>query len=86
MQMIGFVLLGIAVLATIVGIVQRRKGKMILATPFKRTGEIAANPRVVDAAGNVSCEGAVQLQAPAIAPVSGTPCLYYEVELIQEWT
>jgi hypothetical protein len=86
MQMIGFVLLGIALLATIVGIVQRRKGKKILATPFKRTGEIAANPRVVDAAGNVSCEGAVQLQAPAIAPVSGRPCLYYEVELIQEWT
>jgi hypothetical protein len=86
MQMTGLVLLGIALLATVVGIVQRRKGKLILATPFKRTGEIAANPRVVDAAGNVSCEGAVQMQAPAIAPVSGKACLYYEVELIQEWT
>lgn len=86
MQMVGFALLGLAFLATLVGFLQRRKGKKILATPFKRTGEIAANPRVVDAKGNVSCEGAVQTQAPAIAPVSGKPCLYYEVELVQEWT
>lgn len=86
MQMVGVGLLVVALLATVVGILQRRKGKKILATPFKRTGEIAANPRLVDASGNISCEGTVQVQAPAFAPVSGKPCLYYEVELIQEWS
>jgi hypothetical protein len=84
--MVGVGLLVVALLATVVGILQRRKGKKILATPFKRTGEIAANPRLVDASGNISCEGTVQVQAPAFAPVSGKPCLYYEVELIQEWS
>jgi hypothetical protein len=34
----------------------------------------------------VSCEGAVSAQQPAIAPCSGTPCVYFEIEVIQEWT
>lgn len=86
MQMVGFALLGLSLLATLVGFLQRRKGQKIIATPFKRTGEIAANPRVVDAKGNISCEGTVQAHQPAFAPVSGKPCLYYEIELVQEWT
>lgn len=86
MQMFGFLLLGLSVLATIVALHQRSKNKKILATPYKRTAEIAANPGLADANGNVSCEGAIVAQAPAYAPCSGAPCLYYEVEVIQEWT
>lgn len=82
MQTVGFALLAVAFVASIFGFLQRRKGEKILATPFRRTGEISAAP----APGNVSCEGAVQVQAPAIAPCSGKPCLYYEIELVQEWT
>lgn len=81
MQTLGIALLVISLLATFFGAMQRRKGKKILATPFRRTGELAASGQ-----GTVSCEGAVQVQAPAIAPVSGKPCVYYEIELVQEWS
>lgn len=81
MQSLGIVLLVLSLVATAVGVMQRRKGKKILATPFRRTGEVAASGQ-----GTVSCEGAVQVQAPAIAPVSGKPCVYFEIELVQEWT
>jgi len=85
-QYLGFLLVGLALVGFLVGLVQRSKGKKILAAPFKRTGEIAQNPGVADAKGIVSCEGAVNVQAPAYAPCSGTPCLYYEVEVVQEWS
>jgi hypothetical protein len=68
------------------GLLQHLKGKKILAAPFKKTGEIAQNPGVADAKGIVSCEGAVSAQQPAMAPCSGTPCLYFEIEVIQEWS
>lgn len=85
MQGFGFILVFVAVVAALVGFLQFRKGKKILAAPFKRTGEIAANPGVADAKGLVSCEGAVEVQQPVLAPCSGTPCVYYEIDVIQEW-
>lgn len=86
MQHIGYLLLLAALVASAFGLLERWRNKRVLATPFRRTGEIAANPRVADAKGNVSCEGPVRLSAPAFAPCSGRACLYYEVEIIQSWT
>ena len=85
MQFLGFFLVFIALVAGIFGIVQLLKEKKILSAPFKRTGEIAANPAVADAKGIVSCEGAVQPLQAFAAPCSGQPCLYFEVEIIREW-
>lgn len=34
----------------------------------------------------MSCEGTIYAQAPAYAPCSGTPCVYYEIDVIQEWS
>ena len=86
MQYLGFFLVFIAVIALVFGLLQHLKGKKILAAPFKKTGEIAQNPGVADAKGIVSCEGAVSAQQPAFAPCSGTPCVYFEIEVIQEWS
>lgn len=86
MQYVGFLLIALALLALVIGIVQRGKGKKILAAPFRKTGEIAQNPSVADAKGVVSCEGAVAVQQPVLAPCSGKPCIYYEVEVFQEWS
>ncbi len=33
----------------------------------------------------MSCEGAIEAQQPAFAPCSGKPCVYFEIELVQEW-
>lgn len=85
MQYLGFFLVFIAFVGLLVGLMQHLKGKKILAAPFKKTGEIAQNPAVADAKGIVSCEGAVQAQQPAIAPCSGQPCVYFEIEVVQEW-
>jgi hypothetical protein len=86
LQYLGFVLVFVALIALVIGLLQHLKGKKILAAPFRKTGEIAANPAVADAKGIVSCEGAIEAQQPAFAPCSGKPCVYFEIELIQEWT
>jgi hypothetical protein len=85
-QYLGFVLVFLALVALVFGLLQFLKGKKILAAPFRKTGEIAQNPAVADAKGIVSCEGGVSAQQPAFAPCSGTPCVYFEIEVIQEWT
>ena len=86
MQYLGFFLVFIALVALVFGLLQHLKGKKILAAPFKKTGEIAQNPAVADAKGIVSCEGGINAQQPAFAPCSGTPCVYFEIEVIQEWS
>lgn len=86
MQILGFFLVFLAAVAGIFGIVQLLREKKILAAPFKRTGEIAANgAAAADAKGIVSCEGAIQPLQAFAAPCSGQPCLYFEVEIIREW-
>jgi hypothetical protein len=85
MQFLGFFLVFLAAAAGIFGIVQLLREKKILAAPFKRTGEVASNPASADAKGIVSCEGAVQPLQAFVAPCSGQPCLYFEVEIVREW-
>jgi hypothetical protein len=89
MQYVGFILGFLALVALVFGLLQHLKGKKVLAAPFKRTGEIAQNASnpaaVADAKGIVSCEGAIQALSPTIAPCSGQPCVYFEIEVIQEW-
>jgi hypothetical protein len=85
-QYLGFFLIFVALIAGVVGLMQHLKMKKILAAPFKKTGEVAANPSVADPQGRISTEGAVQPgQQGLIAPCSGKPCLYYEIEVIQHW-
>jgi hypothetical protein len=80
MQYVGFGVVVVALIALVVGLLERRKGKRVLSTPFRRTGEIG------NTNGEVSCEGAVWAAQPAIAPCSGQPCLYYEIEVVQHWS
>jgi hypothetical protein len=82
MMYLGFLLLAIAVAAIVVGIIQRGKMKRILAAPFAKTGQALAS---ADAKGQVSFQGTVQPAQQLLAPVSGQPCLYYEIEIKQEW-
>lgn len=85
MQYFGFFLIFVALVALIIGVLQQMKAKKILAAPFKKTGEIAQNPAVADAKGTISAEGAMVVQQPLMAPCSGKPCIYYEIELIRHW-
>ena len=85
MHPLGIVMIVLGIVGVVVGFLQWQKMKKILAAPFKKTGEIAANPQVADAKGLISCEGAVQVQQPLVAPCSGKPCLYYEVKVERMW-
>ncbi len=85
MQYLGFFLIFVALIALAVGVMQHLKMKKILAAPFKKTGE-AATGQGADPQGRISTEGAVQPgQQQLVAPCSGKPCLYYEIEIIQHW-
>lgn len=85
MQYLGFFLILLAIGGLVFGFLQHTKMKKILAAPFKKTGEVASNPQAGDAKGVVSCEGAVQVQQPLVAPCSGKPCLYYEIKVERMW-
>jgi hypothetical protein len=79
---LGFFLLAAAVAAVIIGFLQRSKMNRILAAPFKSTGQVVG---AADAQGNISCQGTIQPAQQLIAPCSGQPCIYYEIEIKQEW-
>jgi hypothetical protein len=85
MQHVGILLVVVALVALVVGILQHLKAKKILAAPFRKTGEVAQNPQVADAKGTISCEGAMTVAQPLVAPCSGKPCVYYEIELVRHW-
>ena len=82
MMYVGFLLLAVAVAAVVVGFLQRGKMKAILSAPFKSTGQALVS---ADAKGQVSFQGTVQPSQQLFAPCSGQPCLYYEIEIKQDW-
>src|SRR5438067_13685219 len=65
---------------------QHRKGKRILAAPFRKTGDVAKAGSSADPKGMISTEG--QVQPPPqqlLSPITQTPCLYYEMEIRRKW-
>jgi len=86
MHSFGILVLLFTVVPALIAFFQWRKMNKILAAPFRKTAEVAANPQSADAKGLVSCEGAIIApQQPLVSPVSGRPCLAYKVELRQNW-
>lgn len=83
MQLLGYLLLLVAFAVSVYGYRARARAKRMLAAPFRRTGQISAHGWI---RGDVTCEGQLRAPAPAFAPCSGEPCLYYEVEVIHHWT
>jgi hypothetical protein len=87
MNILGWFLALFGVAGLVVGLLQMLKGKKLNSVPFRRPSEIGQlGPGAADAKGMVSTEGAV---APAgetlIAPMSGKPCLAYEISVKRKW-
>ncbi len=72
---LGIGIVVFALLVGLAGLVVRGKAKRILAAPLRRTGEATALQ------GPASFEGAVRTQQPLTAPVSGRPCVYFDLRL-----
>lgn len=84
MALLGIILVVVAAVAAVVGFIQLRAANKVLAAPFHKTGEVAAQPSLATPQG-ISFEGTVQPLEPLMAPASQRPCLYFEVEVERLW-
>ncbi|HEY3355599.1 MAG TPA: GIDE domain-containing protein [Polyangia bacterium] len=86
MGTVAALLLGLGILVVVWGIIQKVKAGRVAAAPFAKTGEVATRgATVANAKGAISVEGALQCAEPLLAPVTGTPCLYYELTVVGSW-
>jgi hypothetical protein len=83
---IGLAIFALGLIGFIYGIFQRLKVGRVSGAPLVKTGEAAARgPAAAGQRGAVSAEGNVLCPQPLVAPVSGTPCLYYEIKCTARW-
>lgn len=86
MSVLGWILALIGFGLSIFGLLQMLKGKKMNAVPFRAPSQIAQlGQGAADAKGLVSTEGAVGQQGLLVAPMSGRPCLAYEVTVERKW-
>ena len=82
MGAIAALLVGSGIVALIVGGYLKYKGGKIAKTPLVPTGDAA---RGAVGADKISVEGLVECPQPLVSPVTGTPCLYYQLEVVGSW-
>lgn len=86
MSLLGWFLSFVGFVGLIVGLLQMLKGKKMNAVPFHAPSQIAQlGTGAADAKGLVSTEGSVAQQNLLVAPMSGRPCLAYEVVIERKW-
>lgn len=87
MTAIGVLLAIVGVLGLLFGLLQKRKSGKLAAVPFHPPSRIAQQgASLADAKGMISTEGRPMLAPqPLIAPMSGKPCIAYEIEIEQEY-
>lgn len=87
MNIIGWIIAVVGLVGIIFGIRMMLKGKKMQAVPFRKPSEIAQmGQQAADAKGLVSTEGQVmQPPQPLVAPMSGQPCLAYEIKVERKW-
>jgi len=84
MGAIAAILIAGAIVAFIVGGYLKYKGGRISKAPFVPTGQ-ATDPSKADPKGTISAEGNVECPQPLTSPVTGTPCIYYELKVVGSW-
>jgi hypothetical protein len=83
---IGALLIGLGIIAVIIGVYMRMRASRVAAAPFVKTGEAAAKgSAAANPKGGISAEGNVSCPTPLMSPVSNKMCLYYEVKVTAEW-
>lgn len=87
MSYLGWFLAVCGLVGVVFGLMQMLKGKKMGTVPFKKPSEIAQQGmQAGDAKQMVSTEGQVQQgPQPLIAPMSGQPCLAYEITIERSW-
>lgn len=86
MSVLGWFLAFCGFVGLVVGLLQMLKGKKLNAVPFRAPSQIAQlGPGAADAKGLVSTEGAVSQQGLLTAPMSGKPCLAFEITVERKY-
>ena len=86
MQGFSVVVLLLGIGAVIYGILQKLKAGRVVDAPLVPTGHAAGNARAVAGPkGQISAQGNVLCPEPVISPVTGTPCLFYQVTTTARW-
>lgn len=86
MSGLGWILAFLGFIGLILGLMQMFKGKKLNRVPFRAPSQIAQmGPQAGDASGLVSTEGAVGQQGLLTAPMSGRPCLAFEIEVSRKY-
>lgn len=79
-------LIALGIVAVIYGLIMRSKSGRISKTPLVTTGDAASRgDSVATPKGVLSVQGSVQCPQVLTAPASGTPCLYYQLEVVGTW-
>ncbi len=79
------ILVAAGIIGLIYGGMQKFKAGRLSKAPFAKTGEAATKPSVAGEKGAISVEGTVKAPQPLLSPVTGTPCLYYELKVVGTW-
>lgn len=86
MSVLGWFLAFVGFVGLIVGLLQMFKGKKLNSVPFRAPSQIAQlGPGAADAKGMVSTEGVVGQQGLLTAPMSGKPCLAFEISIERKY-
>ncbi len=86
MSVLGWFLSFVGFVGLIVGLLQMLKGKKMSSVPFRAPSQIAQlGPGAADAKGMVSTEGTVSQQGLLTAPMSGKPCLAFEITVERKY-
>lgn len=86
MSILGWFLSFVGFVGLIIGLLQMLKGKKLNSVPFRAPSQIAQlGPGAADAKGMVSTEGTVSQQGLLTAPMSGKPCLAFEITVERKY-
>jgi uncharacterized protein YaiE (UPF0345 family) len=87
MNILGWILAVVGLVGLIFGLRMMLKGKKMGGVPFVKPADLAQRgAQAADAKGLVSTEGAAALpNPPLMAPMSGTPCIGYEITVERKW-
>lgn len=86
MSGLGWILAFLGFIGLILGLMQMFKGKKLNRVPFRAPSQISQmGPQAADGAGLVSTEGAVGQQGLLTAPMSGRPCLAFEITVERKY-
>jgi hypothetical protein len=86
MSVLGWFLAFVGFVGLVVGLLQMFKGKKLNSVPFRAPSQIAQlGPQAADAKGLVSTEGTVSQQGLLTAPMSGRPCLAFEITVERKY-